>query len=254
MKILIVDDERLARLRLKSLIEEMGSDFEVVAQAENGLEALKKWQETLADVLLLDIRMPEMDGLDVAREIVKNSYPVAVIFTTAYGEHALQAFDENAIDYLVKPVRKDRLLYALQKAHVFSQAKWEGVDSLMENKARSHICVQIKSDLHLIALKDIYFFQAEQKYVTLKTRKKEYLLDEPLKSLEHEFSGLFIRIHRNALVSLLHIEDLLKKAESRWEVSFIDLDVQLPVSRRLVVQVRACLKEFNVSGSLLTHD
>lgn len=247
MKILIADDERLARIRLKSLIEEIEGDYQVVAQAANGIEALQKWQETLADVLLLDIRMPEMDGLDVAREIVKYAYPVAVIFTTAYSEHALQAFDANAIDYLVKPVRKERLLNALQKAQVFNQSKWDGVKSLIASNARSHICVQVQSNLHLIALKDIYYFQAEQKYVTIKTQEKEYLLDEPLKSLEQEFANLFIRIHRNALVSLLHIEDLHKQHEGQWMLTFHDLDEQLIVSRRLAATVRKSLKDFNLN-------
>lgn len=244
MKLLIADDERLARLRLKSLIEELEGDFQVVAQASNGLEAIQKWKETLADVMLLDIRMPEMDGLDVAREILKYSYPVAVIFTTAYSEHALQAFDANAIDYLVKPVRKDRLFNALQKAQIFNQSKWEGVKILIDNKARSHICVQSQGDLHLIAVKDIYYFQADQKYVTIKTREKEYLLDESLKSLEHEFANLFLRVHRNALVSLLHIAYLHKQTEGQWVLTFSDLDEQLPVSRRLAATVRACLKDF----------
>jgi len=246
MKLLIADDERLARLRLKSLIEEIKGDYQVVAQATNGLEAIQKWKETLADVLLLDIRMPEMDGLDVAREIAKYSYPVAVIFTTAYSEHALQAFDANAIDYLVKPVRKDRLLNALQKAQVFNQSRWEGLKPLIENKARSHICVQVSNDLHLVAVKDIYYFQADQKYVTIKTREKEYLLDESLKSLEQEFSNLFIRVHRNALVSLAHVAELHKQTEGQWVLTFSGLNEPLLVSRRHVATVRTCLKDFKL--------
>ncbi|MCK5479484.1 MAG: response regulator transcription factor, partial [Methylococcales bacterium] len=201
MKLLIADDEKLARLRLKSLIAEIDGDFQVVAEATNGLEALQKWKETQADVLLLDIRMPEMDGLDVAREIVKYSFSIAVIFTTAYSEHALQAFDANAIDYLLKPVRKERLINALNKAQTFNQSKWQGMQSLTEGKIRSHICVQVQGDMHLIAVKDILYFQADQKYVTIKTLEKDYLLDESLKSLEQEFSTQFIRVHRNALAS-----------------------------------------------------
>lgn len=247
MKILIVDDERLARLRLKSLIEELGDDYQVVAQAANGLEALHQWKETLADVLLLDIRMPEMDGLDVAREIVKYSYPVAVIFTTAFSEHALQAFDANAIDYLVKPVRKDRLQCALEKAQVFNQSKWEGIQRLTKSKARTHICVQVQNDLHLIAVKDINYFQADQKYVTVKTKAKEFILDEPLKSLEQEFADLFIRVHRNALVSLLHIENLHKQADGQWVITFNDLNEPLLVSRRHAATVKTSLKNYNLT-------
>ena len=246
MKLLIADDEKLARLRLKSLIAEIDGDFQVVAEATNGLEALQKWKETQADVLLLDIRMPEMDGLDVAREIVKYSFSIAVIFTTAYSEHALQAFDANAIDYLLKPVRKERLINALNKAQTFNQSKWQGMQSLTEGKIRSHICVQVQGDMHLIAVKDILYFQADQKYVTIKTLEKDYLLDGSLKSLEQEFSTLFIRVHRNALASLMHIECLQKKPDSQLMLKFLGLSEPLLVSRRLAPTIRSCLKGFNL--------
>lgn len=246
MKLLIADDEKLARLRLQSLVAEIDGDFQVVAEAENGLEALQKWKETQADVLLLDIRMPEMDGLDVAREIVKYSFPISVIFTTAFSEHALQAFDANAVDYLLKPIRKDRLISALKKAQNFNHSKWQGVQSLTDDKVRSHICVHVQGDIHLIAVKDIFYFLADQKYVTVKTKEKEYLLDESLKSLEQEFSALFIRIHRNALASLMHIEDLQKQLDGQLILKFHDLSEPLTVSRRLASTVRSCLKDFKL--------
>lgn len=242
MNLLIADDEKLARLRLISLIKELDGDYQVVAEAANGLEALQRWQQTQADVILLDIRMPEMDGMDVAREIVKLSYPVSVIFITAYSEHALQAFEANAIDYLVKPVRKDRLLNALNKAQIFNASKWEGIQPLADSEARSHICVQVAGDLHLLAVKDIVYFQADQKYIIAKTKDKEYLLDESLKCLEQEFAALFIRVHRNALASVGHIADLQKQLDGQLLVSFNDLEEKLIVSRRLVSTVRACIK------------
>jgi two-component system response regulator AlgR len=245
MKVLIADDEKLARLRLKSLLNELAEDVQIVAEAENGRVALQKWQETGADILLLDIRMPDMDGLDVARELAKTQSPPAIIFTTAYDEHALQAFDANAVDYLLKPIRKDRLLNAIQKAKVFSRAKWDGlVQWLPERPVRSHLCVQVQTRLHLIPVKDIVFFQADQKYVIVRTPQKEYLLDEPLKALEDEFGGLFIRIHRNALVSLLHIEDLEKQPDGQLQVKCQGIGEKLVVSRRLAAKVRTCFKDF----------
>jgi two-component system response regulator AlgR len=249
MKILIADDEKLARLRLSSLIVECGDTMQVVAEAKNGLEALQKWKQTQADVLLLDIRMPEMDGLQVAQEILKFEHPPAVIFTTAYDSHALQAFEANAIDYLLKPIRKDRLLTALQKAQVFKQAQLQLLKVMLpsENR-RTHLCVQVAGDLHLLAVDEILYFQADHKYVTARTRTKEYLLDDSLKALEEEFAGVFLRIHRNALVSLRHIEDLHKQEDGQVLVKFHDFDETLAVSRRLVAKIKACFKDFKLNN------
>ncbi|MGR9100739.1 MAG: LytR/AlgR family response regulator transcription factor [Gammaproteobacteria bacterium] len=247
MKILIADDEKLARQRLIGLIGEIGGGIQVVAEAANGREALEKWKECMADAVLLDVRMPVMDGLQTARALAGLEFPPAVIFATAYDEHALQAFESNAIDYLLKPVRKERLTAALKKAEVFSRAKWEGLQrSLPELERRSHICVHVHGDMHLVPVRDIYYFHADQKYVTLKTQDKEYLIDDPLKRLEEEFAGIFIRIHRNALVSLMHIEELQKDREGQLAIKFHGLDETLAVSRRLQVAVRQCFKEFKL--------
>jgi two-component system response regulator AlgR len=253
MKILIADDEKLARLRLKSLINEITTeDVRIVAEAENGRVALQKWQETGADILLLDIRMPDMDGLSVAREVAKIESPPAIIFTTAYDEHALQAFDANAIDYLLKPIRKERLLNALQKAQLFNRAKWDDLKQwLPENSARSHLCAQVQAGLHLVPIKDVVFFQADQKYVIVKTPEKAYLLDESLKALEDEFAGLFIRIHRNTLVSLRHIEVLQRQRDGRLSIQCQGIDEKLIVSRRLAAKVRSCFKEFKANKTPL---
>ena len=249
MKILIADDEKLARLRLNSLIAECGDTFQVVAEAKNGLEALQKWKQTQADVLLLDIRMPEMEGLQVARELLKFENPPAVIFTTAYDSHALQAFEANAMDYLLKPIRKDRLLTALQKAQVFKQAQIQLLQkNLPSEHRRSHLCVQVAGDLHLLNLDEILYFQADSKYVTARTRVKEYLLDDSLKALEEEFADVFLRIHRNALVSLRHIEDLHKQEDGQILVKFHDFAETLTVSRRLVAKVKACFRDFKLSN------
>lgn len=254
MKILIADDEKLARLRLKSLINEITTeDVRIVAEAEDGRAALQKWQETGADILLLDIRMTDMDGLSVAREVAKIESPPAIIFTTAYDEHALQAFDANAIDYLLKPIRKERLLNALQKAQLFNRAKWDGLKQwlLPENSVRSHLCVQMQAGLHLVPIRDVVFFQADQKYVTVKTPEKAYLLDESLKALEDEFAGLFIRIHRNTLVSLRHIEILQRQRDGRLSIQCQGIEENLIVSRRLAAKVRGCFKEFKANRTPL---
>ena len=249
MKILIADDEKLARLRLSSLIAECGDSFEIVAEAKNGVEALQKWKQTQAEIVLLDIRMPEMDGLQVAQEVLRFENPPAVIFTTAYDSHALQAFEANAMDYLLKPIRKDRLLTALQKAQVFKQAQIQLLQkSLPREHRRTHLCVQVAGDLHLLNLDEVLFFHADSKYVSAKTRSKEYLLDDSLKSLEEEFTDTFLRIHRNALVSLRHIEDLRKQEDGQVIVKFHNFPETLTVSRRLVAKVKACFKDFKLGN------
>jgi two-component system response regulator AlgR len=249
MKILIADDEKLARLRLMSLITECGETLQVVAEAKNGLEAVQKWKQTQADVLLLDIRMPEMDGLQVAQALLKLENPPAVIFTTAYDSYALQAFEANALDYLLKPIRKDRLLAALQKAQIFKQAQSQLLQkNLLCDNHRSHLCVQLAGDLHLLAVDEILYFHADHKYVMAKTRTKEYLLDDSLKTLEDEFANLFLRIHRNALVSLQHIEELHKQADGQMLIKFHDFGETLAVSRRLVTKVKACFKDFKLNN------
>lgn len=245
MKILIADDEKLARMRLNHLIAECGNSFQLVAEARNGVEALQKWKQTQAEILLLDIRMPEFDGLQVAQEVLKFANPPAVIFTTAYDSHALAAFEANAIDYLLKPIRKDRLQAALQKAQVFQQAQLQTLQTVLPSETcRSHLCVQVAGDLHLLPVDEILYFHADQKYVTARTRAKEFLLDDSLKALEEEFSGLFLRVHRNALVSLKHIEELHRDNDGQVSVRFHDFNEILPVSRRLLAQVKACFKDF----------
>ena len=248
MKVLIADDEKLARCRLNSLIAELDSDVEVVAEACNGLQVLQKWKQTGADVLLLDIQMPEMDGLQVAQELIKLPHPPAIIFTTAYDSYALQAFEVNAVDYLLKPIRKDRLHSALQKAQALQQSQWQGLKNLLpKQNYRSHLCVSTGNDLHLLAVSDILYFHAEQKYISVQTLEREYLLDDSLKTLEEEFSGCFLRIHRNALVSLAHIDELHKQSDGQVLVKFQHSPKTLAVSRRLVAKVKQCLKNFKLS-------
>lgn len=247
MKVLIADDERLARLRLCSLLEEIDESIEIIV-AENGFQALKKYKQTQADILLLDIRMPQMDGLQTAHELMKFERPPVVIFTTAYDSHALQAFEANAVDYLLKPVRKDRLQAALEKAQVLRQAQLQQLQAATELESRRHLCVQKGADLQLLAVNEIIYFHAEQKYVMARTLTQEYLLDESLKELEEEFSSLFLRIHRNALVSLNHVEEMHRQKDGQHLLKFHGLDEMLPVSRRLAAKVRQRLKEFKTQS------
>ncbi|MEN8259258.1 MAG: LytTR family DNA-binding domain-containing protein [Pseudomonadota bacterium] len=243
MKLLIADDERLARKRLVSLIEEIGADSAVVVEAENGAEALRLWFAEKSDVVLLDIRMPVMNGIEVARVLARMDNPPAVIFTTAYDEYALQAFDASAIDYLLKPIRRERLQEALGKARVFTKARLAELERHMPRGSdrRSHLCAQIHGDLLLIPLVDVLYFQADQKYVTVRTMSREILIDEPLKSLEREFSDDFIRIHRNALVALCHVERLEKRGAG-LAIKLRGIEDCLDVSRRHAAGVRGALR------------
>lgn len=246
MKVLIVDDEALARARLKYLLDEM-SEVDSAAEAANGRQALLFCLEHTPDVVLLDIRMPDMDGLEVARHLLAQTdkgYAPAIIFTTAFGDHALEAFEIQAMDYLLKPIRRERLLQALHKA---TQMKQLQLQALLQNEpqemtARSHLCIRQGEQILLISVHDIYYFQADQKYVSVWYQGQEYLLDESLKALEQEFGDQFIRIHRNALVSRRHLTGLRKSSNGNVLVLMADVERQLEVSRRHLPVVRKLLK------------
>jgi len=239
VKILIVDDEQPARQRLSLLVQDLG--YIACGEAANGREALHQVQELQPDAVLLDIRMPVLDGLATARFISQLDTPPAIIFTTAYEQHALEAFDANALDYLLKPVRKERLAAALERAKSLTRAQLSQLDELRsadEPEGRSHLCVKIGNRLELIPLDDVYYFQADQKYVTLCHRHGEAVIEDSLKSLEQEFSSWFIRIHRNALVALAHIRGLEKTPDGRYQVVFDAIPQRLEVSRRHASAVR----------------
>lgn len=240
MNILITDDEPLARARMRRMLED---DHQVVGEASNGKEALLKCAESNPDVILLDIRMPDMDGLETAYHLSSLENPPAIIFTTAFSEHALAAFEREAVDYLLKPIRKDRLQKALQKARKINRAQLQalGNDSETEH-SRNHISSQSGGKIQLIPLDDIYYFQAEQKYVTVRYTQGEVLIDEPLKALEQEFSDRMLRIHRNALIARKYMDALSKNADGQWQVSFRGIDDKIEVSRRHVSALRKLMK------------
>lgn len=243
MKILIVDDEPLARSRVKSLLAELDAG-EVVAEAGNGQKALEQCQQHQPDVVFLDIRMPGMDGMEAAQHLAKLENPPAVIFTTAYDDYALQAFDASAIDYLLKPIRKERLGHALQKIHRLTTAQKEVLEDLQQ-ETPSHISARVQGSLRLVAVSDVYYFHAEHKYITVHYTEGEVLIEDSLKALEEKFAGQFIRIHRNALVARDQLAELRRCPDGHFRLQLKDVDVQLDVSRRHLPSVRKLMKSIS---------
>ena len=245
LKILIVDDEPLARERIVELISECGIDC-TLQQAENGLVAIHTVTRDRPDVLLLDIRMPVMDGLEVAQHLAATDNPPAVIFTTAYQDHALQAFDMHAIDYLLKPVRLERLKEALERASILQQSTIRAIRKKNEaEKGRTHLSTHYKGELVLIPVDQIRYLQADQKYVIAGWPQGEQLLDESLVNLEEELAGQFIRIHRNCLVALRYIDGLTKNDDGIYCIALKGSRRTLPISRRNLGHIRKILKDIS---------
>lgn len=237
LSVMIVDDETLARARLRDLLADIAAEVpnEVIAEAANGQLAVEALRDHVPDVMLVDIRMPKMDGVELARHVAKLDKPPAIVFVTAYDSYAVQAFELNAIDYLVKPVRAPRLAAALQKAR-HSRPAAPQVLAELQKGARTHLSCHERGRLLLIPVLDIVYLKADLKYVTARTAAREYLLDESLTHLEQEFSERFIRLHRSALVAKDAIAGFEKcaaeDAETQWQVLLRDVPEKLPVSRR----------------------
>lgn len=239
MRILVVDDEALARERVLRILNEQ-TEHEVVGEADNGQDALHKIDELTPDVVLLDIRMPGMDGLEVARHLVGMDEPPSVIFLTAYDEYALEAFKVHAVDYLLKPLRAERLKEALGKIHKPSKKQWKALNQNEDGtpKARTHISSRTRKGIVLVPVDDILYFRAEHKYVTVRHKDGEVLIEDTLKELEAEFQDRFLRVHRNCLVSLDDLQALEKNVNGQPCVKLRGLDEALDVSRRHVAHVR----------------
>lgn len=246
MNVLIVDDEQLARQRLRKLLSGTNG-YHIVGEAETGEDALRKTQAAQPDVVLMDIRMPGMDGIEAASYISRMDKPPAIIFTTAYSEHALKAFETHAIDYLLKPIKQSRLEAALDAAKRLNKAQFSKLLEQETDGAREKICVKSRGSLELIPVEDIIYFKADQKYVTMRTADQEYLIEEPLKALEQEFSHHFTRIHRNALVAHKMLHGLTKNTDGHACIIFNEIDDLLEISRRHLPLIRKQLKASRIN-------
>jgi two-component system, LytTR family, response regulator AlgR len=243
MEILIVDDEPLARQRLVRMIEQL-EEHHVSAEADNAESALAAIQEFDPDVILLDVRMPGKDGLTLAHEISALECPPAVIFCTAFDQYALDAFGTSAIGYLLKPIKAEQLKDVLHKAQKLNKAqRVQTKTSAIDNTAkRSHISAKTRRGIELIALEDVRYFVADNKYVTVFHRNGEHLLDDTLKELEEEFGTRFVRVHRNALVSVKHIEAIERDNQGQYFLRLTDTNQRPAISRRHVSGVKDLLK------------
>ena len=243
LKVLVVDDEPPARARLTRLLADLDS-VHVVGEAGDGAAALAACQSKSADVVLLDIRMPGMDGLETARHLCELDQPPAVIFTTAFDDYAVDAFATGAAGYLLKPIRRQRLETALYSASRLTRAQVAALSAQTgDNAARRHICVRRSDGLKLIPVAEVLFFRADQKYVTVRHTGGEELIDESLKALAEELGQSFIRIHRNTLVAATFLESIRRDNEGHYQARLRHCGETLPISRRLVSQVRRRMRE-----------
>jgi two-component system response regulator AlgR len=244
MKILIADDEPLARERLRVLVSDIGPPWQVVAEAGDGKRTLERCLAGDIDLVLLDIRMPGTDGLAVANGLLDMDRPPAVIFTTAFSENALDAFDRQAVDYLLKPIRRERLEQALTKASGLSRVQLQALqEGSSDDLATDNLCVQYRGEMERIQLDEIIYFRAESKYVVVRRREGEVLSEESLKVLEQRFSGKFLRIHRKALINQNYLLGIHKDSEGVYFAELNYCDEQFEISRRHLPAVRKWLKQ-----------
>jgi len=241
VRVVIADDEPLARERLRSLLAAQ-EGVDVVAEAGNGEQALHACAELQPDLVLLDIAMPGLDGLEAARHLASFEPRPAVVFCTAYDAHALSAFEAAAIDYLMKPVRAERLAAAIARALSFLAGRGGQPQHDAGQQARSMLCARLRGSLRLIPLDDIHYLQAEEKYVVVHHARGEDLIEESLKSLEEEFASRFVRIHRNCLVARDRLIEL-RRTRTGVQVVLSDVEQSLEVSRRCVPMLKQVLEQ-----------
>jgi two-component system response regulator AlgR len=237
LSVVVIDDEAPARQRLRDLLSDCARELplELAGEAANGTQALAILAERGVDVLLLDIRMPEMDGIELAQHVQKLEPPPAIIFTTAYDDYAVRAFEVHAVDYLVKPIRQGRLQEALIRAHSMQPLRPEVLRTLRP-EPRTHLSLNERGRIHLVPVPAIVFLKAELKYVTVRTAEREFLIEESLMALEQEFAGRFVRVHRNCLAARAAIRGFERATgpdgEGHWVVLLNGVDEKLVVSRR----------------------
>ena len=243
LRVLVVDDEALARARLATLLGDCQAPAAVVvAQAANAVQAMEYMQHQAFDVVLLDIHMPGTDGLQLARALQSLLVPPAVVFVTAHGEHALQAFELDATDYLTKPVRLERLQLALQKVQRQLQTRDA---ALAPAAAPESILIQDRNRTERLPLAEVIYFKAELKYITVRTATRHYILDGSLGELEEKYGERFLRIHRNALIAKSAARTLQKHHDPEegegWALRLDGVEELLFVSRRQLAAVRDML-------------
>jgi two-component system response regulator AlgR len=235
LRVVIVDDEAPARSRMRDLLAECeaGLPLTVAGEAPSGRAALDLLAREAADVVLLDVRMPEMDGIELAQHLMRLERPPAIVFATAYDDYAIRAFEVNAVDYLLKPIRLERLQEALARASSLPPRP----DALrgLARGPRAHLSAQERGRIHLIPIADVIYLKAELKYVSVRTAEREYLIEESLIRLEQEYGERFVRVHRNCLVARAGVRGFERSevdGEAGWEVVLNGVDERIAVSRR----------------------
>lgn len=241
-RVLLADDEAPARERLRALLQAQGG-CELVGECGAGDEAVRLAAGLHPDVVLLDVRMPGMSGLEAARHIALLPDPPAVIFVTAYDQYAIDAFDAEAIDYLLKPVRATRLASALERAVRLSGARLEHLASAAPQPLpRTHLAARVGETVRLIPLQEVYYCSADHKYTRVRHRGGTDLIDDPLRALEEEFRAGFVRVHRGALVNLAHLAAVERTGDGQFEVVLRETGERLRVSRRMAGELRERLR------------
>ncbi|MER2553805.1 MAG: LytTR family DNA-binding domain-containing protein [Thauera sp.] len=247
LRVLIVDDEAPARSRLRDLLGDIAATqpCAIVGMAANGVEALRLLEDAAADVVFADIRMPVMDGIELARHLARLSVPPVVIFVTAYDQYAVQAFELAAMDYLLKPVRAQRLEATLERLRARRPRPPQAALAALAKTERGHFSVAERGRILLVPVAEVLYLRAELKYVTARTAAREFVLDESLVQIEHEFAQRFLRLHRNCLVARAAVQGVERAGdldgEARWDVLLRGVPERLPVSRRQWPAVRQAL-------------
>jgi len=244
LKVLIVDDEAHARSRLRTLLAECTEPrVDVVGEAANAVQAVEQIQRTGCDLLLLDVRMPGVDGVQLASRLREMGMPPSIVFVTAYAEHAVEAFELEAVDYLTKPVRRERLQQALQKVLRARSTAESGAE--LSSGSSEHLIIQERGRSERVALSEVVYLKAELKYITVRTAEKEHIFDGALNDLEQRYPHLFVRVHRNALVARRAVRAVEKHNDpvegEGWMVRLDGVDERLAVSRRQLGAVREAL-------------
>ena len=236
LRILIVDDEAPARARLRDVLADCAAEvaFRIVGEAATARAALELLGSVGADLILLDVRMPEMDGIELAQHLQKLPEPPAIVFTTAYDAYAIRAFEVHAIDYLLKPIRTARLLDALERVRSAHAPTVQALRDMSE-RAPAFLSAQERGRIHLIPVDEVIYLKAELKYVTVRTAEREYLIEDALARLEQEYPDHFVRVHRNCLIARTAIRGFERKSadgESQWLVLVNGCEEKIAISRR----------------------